>query len=421
MPGTDHPFPLSGVRIVDLSRALSGPYAGRILADLGADVVKLEPPSGDITRALGEVRHRLSGLYTQLNSGKRNVCLDLDTSGGRGIARRLMTAADVVLENFRPGVLDRLGLGWATLSVENPRLILLSITGFGQVGPEASRRAFAPVIHAESGLLGRQAEADGCGPHDPVLGLADSVAGLHGVIAVLAALRLRERMGHGQHIDLGMLDAVVATDDYLHHVADGSPVWPVRGRVWDAPGGPMMIAADPKKLWYELSRHFGLTDPSSPGSPIPVKATNRESVVAAWIASFATRAELTGALDRAGLAWGEVRTPRTLLDSPTVQARQMVTEVDDRGGGRRGVVQTPYRFSAAAAGVRGPAPYLGEQNGDVLNQWLGLNAGEVDGLVADGVLVADPELAAWPPKDSFSGTVEHEWMHGPWSTPSSTG
>ena len=378
MSGTDHPFPLDGIRVLDLSRALSGPYAGRVLADLGADVVKLEPPGGDITRSLGTVRHGLSGLYFQLNAGKRNVCIDLATDGGRAIARRLMTAADVVVENFRPGVLDRLGLGWDALSSECPALIMLSITGFGQRGPESGRRAFAPVIHAESGLLGRQAEADGCGPHDPVLGLADSLAGLHGVIAVLAALRLRERTGRGQHIDMAMLDAVLATDDYMHHVADGSAVWPVRGRVWDAPGGAIMIAADPKKLWHELSRHFRLSDPSPPGAPIPVKAANRQSVTATWIASFATRGGLTAALDRAGLAWGELRTPQTVLASPTVQAREMVAQVDDRGGGRRGVVQTPYRFSAAAAGVRGPASYRGEQNREVLTEWLGLTADDED-------------------------------------------
>jgi crotonobetainyl-CoA:carnitine CoA-transferase CaiB-like acyl-CoA transferase len=151
-----------------------------------------------------------------------------------------------------------------------------------------------------------------------------------------------------------------------------------------------MIAADPKKLWYELARHFGLADPSPADAPIAVKAANREWVIAAWVAAFATRAELTAALDRAGLAWGEVRTPQTLLDSPTVQARGMVVEVDDRGGGRRGVVQTPYRFSGAAAGVRGPASYRGEQNRSVLTDWLGLGAGEIDQLVAGAAVVAEP-------------------------------
>jgi len=383
-------YPLQGLRVLDLSRALSGPYAGRLLADLGADVVKVEAPEGDMTRRLGAVVHGLSGLYTQLNPGKRTVCVDLGTPSGRVVARRLAGAADVVVENFRPGVAARLGLGWEELSDDNPALVMLSISGFGQVGPEAMRRAFAPVIHAESGLLGRQVEADGCGPHDPVLGLADSLAGLHGVVAVLAALRLRERTGRGQHIDLSMLDAVLATDDYMHHVVDGSDVWPVRGQAWDAPGGPIMIAADPKKIWFELSRHHGLVDPSPSGADVAVKAANRASVVAGWLRSFPTRSELVAALDAAGLAWGELRTPRTVLDSPTVQARGVVTEVDDRGGGRRRVVQSPYRFSAAAAGVRGPARYRGEQNHEVLGDWLGAGDGEIADLVAEGVLLAEP-------------------------------
>src|SRR5439155_26293651 len=143
---------------------------------------------------------------------------------------------------------------WPELSAATPGLVMLSITGFGHSGPDAGRRAFAPVIHAESGFLGRQSEADGCGPHDLVLGLADSLAGLHGVIAVLAALRLRERTGRGQHIDMAMLDAVIATDDYMHHIADESfRVWPVRGQVWDAPGGPSMVAAEPKERWAAIS------------------------------------------------------------------------------------------------------------------------------------------------------------------------
>jgi CoA:oxalate CoA-transferase len=364
-------FPLDGIRVLDLSRALSGPYAGRLLADLGADVVKLEPPDGDMTRHLGEVRHGLSGLYTQLNAGKRNICLDLDTPEGRAVALRLAAAADVVVENFRPGVLDRLGFGWRDLSAANPGIVLLSITGFGQTGPDAGRRAFAPVIHAESGFLGRQSEADACGPHDLVLGLADSLAGLHGVIAVLAALRLRERTGLGQHIDMAMLDAVLATDDYMHHVADGSfPVWPVRGQVWDAPGGPIMVAADPKKIWADLSRHFGLADPSPPGADIPTKAKARAEAVAEWFGSFPSRPDLIEALDRAGLAWGDVRRPSDLAGAPVVASRHMLADIDDRGGGQRRVVQSPYRFSDASAGVRGPAPLHGEHNDVVLSEWL---------------------------------------------------
>ena len=394
MAETNQTYPLAGVKVLDLSRALSGPYAGRLLSDLGADVVKIEGPSGDMTRRLGEIRHGFSGLFTQLNAGKRNVGLDLHNSESAEVLRKLVRRADVLIENFRPGVLDRLNLGWSSLSAENPRLVMLSITGFGQDGPAADRRAFAPVIHAESGLLHRQADADGCGPHDLVLGLADSVAGLHGVVAVLAALRCRDRDGAGQHIDMAMLDALVATDDYAHHAADHHfPVWPVRGRVWDTPSGPIMIAADPKMLWYELSRHFGLEDDSPAGTVLDEKVARRERVMGEWIAAQPTRQALIAALDRAGLAWGDVRAPADVPDAPSLAARSMVAEIDDRGGGVRRIVQSPYRFSSAASGVRGSTAYLGEHNVGVLSEWLGLDLAGVGDLTDRGVLCSEPATA----------------------------
>jgi len=154
------PLPLAGIRVLDLSRALSGPFAGRILGDLGADVVKVEMPGTDIAHGFGKTELPHSGLYTQLNAGKRNLSFDLFTPAGRDLALQLAEACDVVIENFRPGTLDRVNLGWEDLSTANPGLVMLSISGFGQTGPEAGRRAYAPVIHAEAGLLGRQAEAD---------------------------------------------------------------------------------------------------------------------------------------------------------------------------------------------------------------------------------------------------------------------
>src|SRR5437899_802235 len=146
---TAKPHPLGGVRVLDLSRFIAGPFAGRLLADLGADVVKVEPPSGDVTRLFGVVRGGLSGLYFQQNAGKRNVCIDLKEPGGVELVASLAARADVVIENFRPGVLAKLGLGYDALATKNPALIMLSISGFGQEGPEADRQAYAPIIHAE--------------------------------------------------------------------------------------------------------------------------------------------------------------------------------------------------------------------------------------------------------------------------------
>ena len=160
--------PLSDLKILDLTRVMAGPYGTRLLRDLGADVVKLEPPEGDITRTWGEDRHGLSGFYTQQNAGKRNVCIDLKAPDGPELVRRLADCADVVVENFRPGVMARAGLGYDVLRARNPRIIMLSVSGFGQTGPEIERLAYAPVIHAEAGYIARHAEMDGNQPSDPV-------------------------------------------------------------------------------------------------------------------------------------------------------------------------------------------------------------------------------------------------------------
>src|SRR3954471_4085126 len=162
------PYPLAGLRVADFSRVLAGPYAGRMLSDLGADVVKIEPPEGDVTRYWGQVKGGLSGFYVQQNAGKRNVCIDLKTSDGQALARRLCAVADIVVENYRPGVFDRLGLSYETLAAENPRLIVLSISGFGATGPWRDRAAYATIVQAEAGLVDRQAESDRVPPTDPL-------------------------------------------------------------------------------------------------------------------------------------------------------------------------------------------------------------------------------------------------------------
>lgn len=372
--------------MLDLSRAISGPYVGRILADLGADVVKVEMAGTDITQVFGPRSHGHSGLYVQQNAGKRNVSIDLNAPGGPEIVTRLAGVADVVIENFRPGVVDRLGVGWSTLSAANGRLVMLSVSGFGQWGPEAQRQAYAPVIHAESGLLGRQSVVDDARPNDVVMAMADSVAALHGAVAVLAALRHATRTGAGQHIDLGMLEAMWATDDYVHYSLEGTyPVWPARGRVYEAPGGPLLISSDPKYLWSRLSAHAGLSDPD-PSAQGDARFASRLAVIDSWIASFADRPTLLAELEAAGLAWAEIRTPPTVMDSPTASARAVVADVDDHDGGTRPVIRMPYRFSAARSEPRGGAADVGEHNADVLGEWLGLGPSDVAQLEAGGCL-----------------------------------
>jgi CoA:oxalate CoA-transferase len=372
--------PLPGWRVLDMSRAIAGPYAARVLSDLGADVVKLEGPRADIAEHFGTVIDGRSGLYAQMNAGKRSITVDLACPAGAELAKALADRADVLIENFRPGVLDRLGLGYQTLATANPGLVLLSVSGFGSSGQDARRRALAPVIHAESGLLRRHASADGREPSDLPMALADTLAGLHGAIAVLAALHQRAVTGAGQHIDLSMLAAMAASDDHAHAALDGtSEPYPSRGSIWQAPGGPLLIAAPLKIAWALLARHGCVTDPAPPGSSVPVKAQLRRQAIQDWLSGFSTRAALLAELDAAGLAWAELRDGADVFDRGARAVRPP--------GASRDVVAMPYQFSAATASVRRGVPRRGEHNADALADWLGLDADAIGGLVASGALL----------------------------------
>ncbi|MFP8881017.1 MAG: CaiB/BaiF CoA-transferase family protein [Myxococcota bacterium] len=380
--------PLSDLKVLDMSRVMAGPYGARLLCDLGADVVKLEPPAADITRNWGVQRHGLSGFYTQQNAGKRNICIDLKTADGPELVRRLADCADVLVENFRPGVMARMGLDYPALRQRNPRLIMLSMTGFGQDGPESHRQAYAPVIHAEAGYIARHAEMDGNPPSDPIFSLADSYSALHGTIAVLSALHMRERTGGGQHVDLCMLRAMVATDDYSHHLLDDDlPPERLGGQVFDAVGGQILISSQWKGLWYQFKTVLGVSAPN--GANLDEKIANRECAIREKISSYTDRAELERDLDRARLPWGVVRSMREVLDSPTLKASGLYAEIDDRGAGRRKVVQAPYEFSDADSGVRGPAPHRGEHNAEVLQQWLSLPLEQIESFEKADVLLCD--------------------------------
>jgi CoA:oxalate CoA-transferase len=379
-PRPDPAPPLPAWRVLDLSQAISGPYAARILADLGADVVRIEGPRTDVTEYFGAVRDGRAGMYAQMNAGKRSVGVDLAVPGAVDLVTDLARRADVLIENFRPGVMDRLGLGYRQLSAGNPGLVMLSVSGFGPDGPDAGRRALAPVIHAESGLIARQAELDGRSPADLPLALADTLTALHAAVAILAALHQRAITGLGQHIDLSMLAAVATSDDHAHAVLDGTgEAYSSRGTIWQAPGGPLLIAAPPKHAWSMLSRRGLIADPAPPGSDLPAKAALRQQAIQDWMLAFADRDGLIAALESAGVAWAEVRGS----DAVFADGAHSVPVP----GSERRVAGLPYQFSAAAPAVRRPAPRRGEHNAEALADWLGLDGPTVAGLTSAGILL----------------------------------
>lgn len=386
-------YPLEKLRVLDLARVLAGPYAGRMLSDLGADVVKVEPPDGDVTRLWGAVHNGIPGYFNFTNAGKRNVCIDLRDPEGVALLKQLVAEADILIENYRPGVMARLGIAYEELSTINPRLIMLSISGFGQDGPESQRPAYAPVLHAESGLLARQLAFAGRTDVDADVGMsvADTNAALHGLIGLLAALHMRNSTGTGQHIDIAMLDSMIGTDDYLHYVLeDAEHTAPLRSRIWQTAGGPMLITGDFRFIWKGLNEQCGVADPTPAGATLEEKITHRLGAAEHFFTEVCrTREEVIAVFDKLNFAWGDARDSASLPQSPTVQHRQSIAQVDDRGGGTRPVVQSPYRFSAARSGIRGGTAHKGEHNAAVLQDWLDLDADGLAGLLASPALHRD--------------------------------
>ncbi len=384
-------YPLHGLKVLDLSRVLAGPFAGRMLADLGADVVKIEPPDRDVTRRWGRVHGGISGYFHAQNAGKRNVSIDLKNPEGVALIKELAEQADLLIENFRPGVMDKLGVGWETLHQVNPRLIMLSISGFGQSGPESKRAAYAPIIHAETGSVKRQAEKSAGNPVEMCMSFADTNSGLHGLVGLLAALHQRHSTGLGQHIDIAMVDAMLATDDQTHAYlenahGDGSAA----SEVWDATGGPVIIAGDFRHLWKSVVIVHKLQDPTPSDAELDEKIRHRREAFSQFLLSFDSREDMVTALDRANLAWGSVYDSDAYLsNSSTLKHRQSIVEVDDREGGTRPTFQSPYRFSEARSGVYRGSAHLGEHNQEVLEEWLGATQESLAQYLASGAIASE--------------------------------
>jgi CoA:oxalate CoA-transferase len=385
-------YPLAGLKVLDFSRVLSGPYAGRLLSDLGAEVVKVEPPDGDITRSWGRVIGGIPGYYHNQNAGKRNISMDLRAPGARELVFELVKHADVLIENYRPDVMGRLGLGWETLHEVNPRLVMLSITGFGHGGPESDRPAYAPIVHAEVGLMERGSRRLGGRRADLPLSVADTNASLHGLVGLLSALLMRARTGVGQHVDIAMVDATVSADDQLHYDLEGaSGSAPLPNDTWETGAGPILVSADFRFVWRRLTERVGIEEPDTKDADLATKIALRRETVGRFMQGLTTWDAVKDAFDKMNIAWGEVRPAKALRDQPTLRHRGAIADVDDRAGGVRPTNQSPYRFSEAKSGVRGGAPHRGEHNAEVLHDWLGLSAAQVAGLEADGVLGRDAE------------------------------
>src|SRR4051812_1230303 len=393
--------PLDGIRVVDLSRVLSGPSCGKALADLGVDVIKVEPPEGDLTRTAQPRVGGIPAYFAQQNCGKRCISVDLRLPAGRELVADLAAAADVVLENFRPGVLDRLGLGYETISARNPRIVFCSITGYGQDGPMAGRRAYAPVMHAEIGLMEFGARRLKTEPRPESISHADLYSGAHATVGILAALLQRERSGAGQHVDVSMAEVMLQATEWtavelaggdheLLHIfgSFNAPVLRLGdGTVVHVPGDP--VSSFP--AWSAAMQRPELLEDAR-FADRRARNEHRAEMLALFqefASTFTSFDEFEAALGTARLAVGQMHPLTDVAEAPWADARGALVDVGVGGEPLR-LPRSPFRFSNATAGTHGRAAAQGEHNREVLREVLGLTDDAVDQLEREGVLVARP-------------------------------
>jgi formyl-CoA transferase/CoA:oxalate CoA-transferase len=393
--------PLDGITIVDLSRVLSGPYCTMLAADMGARVIKIEHPErGDDTRAWGPpFEAGESAYYLSINRNKESVALDTRSLEGQGVLHDLVARADVLVENFRPGTLAATGFDYESLSTRYPRLIYVSLSGFGQTGPRRREPGYDAVAQAESGLMSITGMPDG----DAVrLGVAigDIAAGMFAFQGLLLALIARGRTGRGQHVDVGLLDAATSILTYQasRHLVSGETPERHGNRhmtiapydTFDAADGVLVLAVGKDSQWQKLCAVLDTPELAADArfATNASRVTNYDALHDALAAVLARRSldELIRSLREADVPCGAVRSVAEALADPQIAARAMVETLDHEDIGPLKVLGVPVKLSDTPGSVRTPPPRLGEHTHAVLAQVLGLNDDRISGLAARGVL-----------------------------------
>jgi crotonobetainyl-CoA:carnitine CoA-transferase CaiB-like acyl-CoA transferase len=373
--------PLEGIRVIELARILAGPWAGQTLADLGADVIKVEAPEGDDTRRWGppflEVEGETTAAYFHAtNRGKRSITCDFRTAEGQDEVRRLVADADVVIENFKVGGLEKYGLDYASLCKVNPRLVYCSITGFGQTGPYAHRAGYDFIIQGMSGLMSVTGPADGQ-PQKVGVAVTDVFTGVYAATAILAAIVQRGRTGQGQHIDMALLDVAtsIMANQAMNYLASGTAPGLMGNAhpnlapyaVFDCKDGWLILATGNDGQYQRLCGLLGLDDMAS----APEFLTNADRVtnraVLTELITAATRTwtktDLLAACEGAGVPAGPINDMAEVFSDPQILAREMQIAPEGLPG-----VRSPMRFSGAKLALDRPAPRLGQHQADVLGK-----------------------------------------------------
>jgi crotonobetainyl-CoA:carnitine CoA-transferase CaiB-like acyl-CoA transferase len=390
--------PLAGMRVIELAHIMAGPVCGLMLADMGADVVKVEKPKGDDTRRMvpPEVAGE-SAAYMMMNRNKRGVALDLKTPAGLAALRRLLSTADVVIENYRQGTMEKLGLGYDSLRAENPGLIYVEISGFGRTGPYADRGGFDLIAQGMSGLMAITGEGPGRPPVKVGAPVTDITAGVLGAMGVAAAWAHRLRTGEGQRVDTSLFEAGIihtywqsaiafATGDSPGPMGSAHPL-NAPYQAFQTADGWINLGAANQANWERLIRLIDAEDLGRDPrfASNADRMANRAALEAALNAIFRGRqtAEWLSMLGQGGFPAGPVNSIAEMHADPQTVARAMVPETDHPVAGRVSCIGLPVKFSGTPGGVRGPAPLLGQHTCEVLAE-AGYSQDEIAAMLADG-------------------------------------
>jgi len=391
--------PLAGVRVLDFTRVLAGPAASLALADLGAEVIKVEPPgTGDETRTFPPHRDGVSHYYLSVNRGKKSIVIDLKSEDGVALARDLAAQCDIVVENYRPGVMDRLGLGWETLRAINPRLIYCAISGYGQTGPLKDRPSFDIVLQAMSGALSMNGEP-GQPPTKLGIPLGDLVGGINGPIAILAALHERNTTGRGRYIDISLMDGLIGMLGYIAQLAFFTGADPARQGsqhpnlvpygIFPASDGSIVIACLTPGFWGRICESIGQPELTVDAryDTLEKRRDAREDVNAIVSAFTSTRTveELVGIFTTHQVPHAPILGVLDALSQPQAVEREMVVDVEHETLGTIPIVNRSIRFDEAQPAPAAP-PVLGQHSDAILESVLGLSADRIAQLRADGTI-----------------------------------